>query len=475
MVGQIMRKEILENFLSLRFMLSLLLIISIFAISGFVFIGKYEKQWQDYWKATNKSLADFSGHTNRLYRLALHRQEVYRRPKALALCAEGFEKSIPNYFKFNAFSRDYPEIKGRTNALLFRFCDVDWVFIISLFLSFGAFIFAYNSISGEKEAGTLRLILSGSMPRHKILFGKYLAIMFTLGVPLLFGILINLIIVTSSENISINAVQWHKILVIAVLSFLYLSIFVLLGIFISSRTSRSVSSMVILLFLWVGLVILVPSFGGIVSKTFQKVPTQAEMQRRVSEMIEQWFQDALSGKYGENAGSSGPDLESGNYNPPGRARFFNDITDERNKVIDGHLDKMTAQVVIGRQFTRLSPAEIYKQACETIAGTGIRRFSELRRQIRRYQADFKEYIRIKDAEDPNSLHLLFEDLSNTAEWWKTMSHEPVVFSTVPKFQERDLNISEALQLAIWDIGLLALFNLVFFAASFVSFLRYDVR
>ena len=34
MVGQIVRKEILENFLSLRFMLSLLLIISIFAISA---------------------------------------------------------------------------------------------------------------------------------------------------------------------------------------------------------------------------------------------------------------------------------------------------------------------------------------------------------------------------------------------------------------------------------------------------------
>ena len=76
MVGQIVRKEILENFLSLRFMLSLLLIISIFAISGFVFVGKYEKQWQDYWKATNKSLANFSDETNRLYKLALHRQEV---------------------------------------------------------------------------------------------------------------------------------------------------------------------------------------------------------------------------------------------------------------------------------------------------------------------------------------------------------------------------------------------------------------
>ncbi|HUU20093.1 MAG TPA: ABC transporter permease subunit [Sedimentisphaerales bacterium] len=473
MISQIVRKEILENFLSLRFVLSLLLVILIFAVSGFVFISKHEQQLQDYSKDTNRSLANLRDQTSRLYRLAINKQEVYRKPKVLALCAEGFEKSIPNHFRFNAFSGDYPQIRGRTNALLFRFCDVDWVFIISLFLSFGALIFAYNSICGEKEAGTLRLMLAGSIPRHKVLLGKYLALMFTLGVPMLLGILINLIIVTSSENISIDAGQWYKILVIIILSFLYLSIFVLLGMFISSRTSRSASSMVILLFLWVGLVILIPSFGRIVSKTFQKVPTQAEMQRRLSELMEQMFQDMLSGKYGENAGSAAP-LESGICNPPARARFYNAGIEERNKIMDEHLNQMTAQVVIGRRFIRISPAEIYRQACEAIAGTGIGRFSELRRQINQYQADLKDYVRSKDTEDPNSLHLLYDEMF-TASLWKTMSHKPVDFDTVPKFQERDLALGQSLQWAIWDIGLLAVFNLVFFAAAFVSFLRYDVR
>ena len=52
MVGPIARKEILENFLSLRFVLSLVFVIIIFAISGFVFVGKYEQQLQDYSKQT---------------------------------------------------------------------------------------------------------------------------------------------------------------------------------------------------------------------------------------------------------------------------------------------------------------------------------------------------------------------------------------------------------------------------------------
>jgi len=198
------------------------------------------------------------------------------------------------------------------------------------------------------------------------------------------------------------------------------------------------------------------------------------MQRKGNELIEQLFEDALSGKYGDKAGSSGRDLESGNYNPPARARLFTSLTDAKNRLIDEHLDKMVAQAVIGRRFTGISPAAIYRRSCEAIAGTGIKHFSQLRRQIRSYQAHLKDFVRDKDAEDPDSLHLIYEEES-TARWWKTISHKPVDFDSVPKFQEKDLALGESLRLAIWDIGLLALFNLVFFAAAFVSFLRYDVR
>jgi hypothetical protein len=122
----------------------------------------------------------------------------------------------------------------------------------------------------------------------------------------------------------------------------------------------------------------------------------------------------------------------------------------------------------------MSPAVIYQRASEAVAGTGISRCVDLHQQIKEYQAHLKEYIRNKDAEDPNSLHLIFPDIG-CAQAWRTISHNPVDFATVPKFQERDRALGQSLQLAIWDIGALALFNLVFFAAAFVSFLRYDVR
>ena len=135
---------------------------------------------------------------------------------------------------------------------------------------------------------------------------------------------------------------------------------------------------------------------------------------------------------------------------------------------------MLAQAFTGRNLTCVSPAVIYQRVCEVITGTGINHCVNLLRQAKEYQASLREYIRTKDAEDPNSLHLFFPD-GACVQAWRTISHNPVDFGTVPKFQERDLALGQSLKLAIWDIGLLALFNLVFFTASFVSFLRYDVR
>jgi ABC-type transport system involved in multi-copper enzyme maturation permease subunit len=153
-IWHIIRKEILENLLSLRFMLSLILIISLFAASSFIFVGKYRQESGDYWKKTNKNLSDLRKPLSRLNDLAFHEQQIFRKPKALALCAEGYEKSFPNYVKFNIFTIGLPEVKGSVNFTLPYFSDVNWVFIISLILSFVAFVFTFDSNCGEKEAGT---------------------------------------------------------------------------------------------------------------------------------------------------------------------------------------------------------------------------------------------------------------------------------------------------------------------------------
>jgi ABC-type transport system involved in multi-copper enzyme maturation permease subunit len=468
MIWHIIRKEILEHLLSLRFTLSLLLAVSLLSASGFLFIDKYKQESDNYWKETNQNLSDLREHTKHLYELVCYKQEVWRKPKPLTLCAEGSEKSLPDWFSFDPFTIDLPDVKSSSNFLLPHFVDIDLVFITSLILSFVALLLTYDSICGEREAGTLRLMLAGSIPRHKILLGKYIGTVSTLGITLLLGLLANLIIVTSSNVPVFGTLDWLKLISIVLLSFLYLSIFVLLGMFVSSRMARSTSSMVILLLVWVGLVIVIPSFGRIISNALRKLPSRAELNGEISQVLSQ-----IKGEdFGPGAGS----WNSYNDNPPAAARYYNAQTDARNRIMEEHVNQMIIQADTGRRLTRISPAVIYQRASETVACTGMYRCVNLYQQVKRYQQSFKEYIRSKDTEDPDSLHLLFQFPSEwVAENWGAISKKPVDFDTVPKFQERDPALARSLQGAMWDIGLLALFNLVFFTAAFASFLRYDVR
>ena len=472
MFYQIVRKEILENLLSLRFILSVLLAISLFAASGFVFVDDHREQLEDYWQKTNSNLSGFKEQSAQLYKLAFYEHHVYRQPRLLALCAGGFEESLPGQFKFDVFSVNLPQLAGQSNFTLPRFTDADWAFIVSLIFSFMAFVFTYDCVCGERERGTLRLILAGSVPRHKVLMAKYFGVMFTVGIPLLVGLLVNLIVVVSSKDVAISISEWLKILTIVVLSFLYLSIFAFLGLFVSARTARSSNCMATLLFVWVVLIIIIPSLGMVISDRFYRSRTPQEFERAKSEALKQVEDNLASGKYGRNAGRRTSNPEE--CNPPARARYCNALAHAKNRVIEDHHNRMLAQAKAGRAFTCVSPAVIYQRASEAIAGTGINHCVNLYQQIKQYRAHLKEYIRDRDQQYPDSLHLLFYSENSTAEW-NAISKRPVSFDTVPKFQERGLALGQSLKLAIWDIGLLALFNLVFFAAAFVSFLRYDVR
>ena len=276
----------------------------------------------------------------------------------------------------------------------------------------------------------------------------------------------------SSKDVALEGWIWLKVFAIVMLSFLYLSIFVLLGMFVSSRSAHSANSMVVLLLVWVALVILIPSLGRIISDLSARAPTAEELERKLAEVGAQIWDN--SEKFGKNAGSMGTDPNNPGNNPPARARLKTALTNAANQVRNDHHNRLLAQALTGRNLTCISPVVIYQRASEAMAGTGINHCVNLYQQIKLYQADLKQYIRGEDAEDHDSLHLIFDE-EQCAKWWKAISHKSVSFDTVPKFQERDLALGESLQWAIWDIGLLVLFNLVFFTASFVSFLKYDVR
>ena len=250
--------------------------------------------------------------------------------------------------------------------------------------------------------------------------------------------------------------------------FILFSIFVFLGLFISSRTTHSANSMVILLLLWAGFVILVPALGRIFSGMSGEILSTPELTHKVREAADQIWENPE--KYAKDASIID---DQGRYvNPVATARFFSAITDSRNRIFDDYMNQMMVQVNTGRRFIRISPTVIYQSASEKIAGTGIYRFWNLYQQLKNYQKSFKEFVLGVDQLDTDSHHALFDRQGDGRPY---ISQKAVDFNTVPFFQEGQLALSQSLKMLIWDVGSLTLFNLVFFIATFVSFLHYDVR
>ena len=115
---------------------------------------------------------------------------------------------------------------------------IDWVLFVSSWV-FLLFYLLFDAIAGERVRGTLSLMMSNPIPRGQVLFAKYLGAFFTLIIPLLIGVLMNLLIIYLSGNIPFDSDGWLRILGMIGLFALHISIFIFLGLFFSSRVSNA--------------------------------------------------------------------------------------------------------------------------------------------------------------------------------------------------------------------------------------------
>ncbi len=66
--------------------------------------------------------------------------------------------------------------------------------------------------------------------------------------------------------------------------------------------------------------------------------------------------------------------------------------------------------------------------------------------------------------------MIFMRIGNDGE-----EEKPIDAKELPPFVYSNPPLGETVQAALFDIGLLGFFNLIFFAGAFVRFLKYDVR
>ena len=217
-----------------------------------------------------------------------------------------------------------------------------------------------------------------------------------------------------------------------------------------------------LLLTWVCLAFVFPSLLGLFVGTLDPIPSiekiSAEKRLQLAN-IEDEFQPTEMLETTKL--SEAPSVE----NPSATrhwATYFRERSEVQTRIADARIDQQLRQVQLARELTQISPTVCFQYAMEGLANTGIVSYMNFVKQVRRYRDTFIDFIKTEDRDDPNSLHIYPVR--------EGLSQKPVNPDIVPRFRER---ISH--QSVIFPIGLLIIFNILFFIAAQLSFLKCDLK
>lgn len=349
-----------------------------------------------------------------------------------------------------------------TNHWMRRFEVVDWALIVRYVLSFLCIVLSYNAISGELEQGTLRLALANSLSRGRFLMGKFLAHLVTLMVATALGSAISLLILTLTGAVEIDAWLAGRYLLFLLATSFFISTFLLLGMSVSILARRSASSLVLLITAWTVLVVVVPQTSYLIA-VHTVDPVGAFWERINGEQRE--VQEALAREGLEPRPRNLAEVD--HYAIEKRyARRMDEMEkkiDQMRRDVDS---QQLRQYLIARQVNLLSPSFAFQYSLETFLGAGIQRFENFYRQGWRYREDLRAFFRGRDAEDRDSPHIHFLP--------EFMSEKKLDSRHIPRFREVPLAIADSIAAGLTPIVVLVLETGLAFFLALWAFNRADL-
>ncbi|MDE0425824.1 MAG: ABC transporter permease subunit [Candidatus Poribacteria bacterium] len=497
MLMTLIRRELLDNLMTFRFAAVLLITLLLVVANTAVLIQDYKQRLESY----NDAVKMHDAQLREAQTYSTMYLFVDRPPNPLSIFNVGLDKRLGNlsgiWHGFVPTLWD-AQMHGTDNPFIAFFSSMDIVFVFEVVLSLMGLIFAYDAIAGERERGTLRLVLAQPVGRGEILLAKYMSAMACLLVPLLLSLLFALLLLTGS--IPLSTADFLRIAGIVLTSFAYLSLFYLIGLLISATTRRTGTALMLAMFIWGFLILLYPNLiratvnpgGDIQARTkiaknqIQQIVDEYKRERqkfleregvvgkdsRFNEVLgiytDAYIDPVTLSPYLENMSEISeisPDFEQ--YVPIAK-RYYAYVEPlvvdaaERAWFIQKQAldDIFVRQAEMDRTLLKLSPVGIYDAATQAWVGTdflGLRDFFDAARRYRRILID---YFYAKEA--------------FASREWFIADKGAVDWSTLPEFSFERSDVRLNAKRALPDLFLLLICNLALFMGIVLIFIRSEV-
>ena len=222
MIAAVFKKELLSHLLSQRFAICTILAVLLMSANGLLSSQNWSLKKASY--QANKAVEAIKPHDITYYSaLAWDRSvsilvpglkekvapRALRVPRPLELFAQGDEQQLGQAVRVLLFEIPHHVEEVDTfssdNPYLAIFGTYDIVYVFQLVLGLLAILMASESISGEKEDGTLRLTLTTNISRAQVLAGKVLGGVTTLAIPTALGFILLMIMLLGTEGMDASA------------------------------------------------------------------------------------------------------------------------------------------------------------------------------------------------------------------------------------------------------------------------------
>ena len=503
MLTTLIRRELLDNLMTFRFAVAVFIMLLLVVANTVVLIKDYEQRLASHNAAVKMHQRQLQ--EKKTYSAGTEKLFVDRTPNPLSIFNVGFDKQLGN--EVGISHTFVPSLwdagmHGSDNPFMDMFASMDIVFIFEVILSLLALIFAYDTLAGEYERGTLRLVLTSHVRRGHILLAKYISAMLCLLVPLLMSLFPGVILLTTTASISLNTDDFLRIGGIILTTVVYLSVFYLIGMLISAATRRTRTALMLSMFVWGFFVLVYPNMVlAVVPQPEAPQARRASVFNQIEQIWEEFdrerehflatdafpgedwhFKIMESGWYGAYLYGS-PDRLWYIYKSRMEADTLNKESGPKVPHAQNYFSFLGPQVIgtadqtwfirkpaledifiqpanMERRYLKLSPVGLYDTATQAWAGTdllGIRDFFDAARQYRQHVIDY-----FYDAEIFRSRQWFSSD-KGAADW-----------SHLPQFSFQRVNVNTNAKRALPDVCLLFMINIVLFVIIFLIFIKSEV-
>jgi len=468
MLRDIIKKEILDNITSPKFVFTFLLCTVLILLSVYTGVTNYGAEQKEYTAAValNKKNLESQPNYSSLAGIGIR---INKPPQVLGTVVTGVEEAVGRVAPINiAQDPNLVDSKFSSNPVFAVFGALDLMFIVKIVLSLFAILFTYDAIVGEKEKGTLKLALSNDVPRDRLILGKAIGGYVSLLIPLLIPLVLSLLVLVIAPNIALNAGDWARLLLIFLMFFLYLSVFFSLGLFVSARTSRSSTSFLVLLFIWVVIVMVIPKVSVLTAAQIKPIPSVHEITAKKDAFLQQIQaegQKTAREQIMKIATEAGKDQAAAQERIKKYIEEYQqeltDKIDANNAAIERDYQlRKSAQQNLAVNLSRVSPASALTFGSMTMARTGIDEYDGFLASLRAYKPIYTKWVNSKMGQSIN---------------FQTGEMSKINIDDMPQHKFQEENLGKSLFRTLPDFALMIVMIIGFFVGAYVSFLRYDVR